>query len=519
MPLRSDFKISVATPEGPAIDTKWKPIFTDSADGGPASQLSELLGEESRLLVAGKDLQPAPDIGESPERPHRVAFLVTHGMGQQVPFETVSAIGQALITENSKRHPDEEKVDDFEVQVRRVRLTSTDDAPELSRVEVILPTQQGKSVEAHIYESYWAPLTEGQISFLQTVSFLYSAAWNGITTYYAALRREKARKNDTRNEQSSGNTPNPKNTDDGLKHFDRWMFGKFQDMPIKPHTFWLLVAVVLSISLLLVPALFIFTPLGLSIGKGIVNGYESRYLQWPLPLQIAITILAVLLFALALAVRYFVVEYVGDVAIYVSSYKVSRFDTIRNNILQEACSVARQIYSAGISDGTHPCYDTVVIVGHSLGSVISYDMLNSCINWDQIECGFERRVVPRTTRLITFGSPLDKTAFLFRTQVSSARNLREALAARKQPLILDYQKFRPLRTFQWINIYAPADIISGHLDYYDASDTTNLEDVNPVTNVVDPEATTPLLAHVQYWENAKLHQWLYEAAWSTTRVS
>jgi hypothetical protein len=220
-----------------------------------------------------------------------------------------------------------------------------------------------------------------------------------------------------------------------------------------------------------------------------------------------------------LAIRYFVVEYVGDVAIYVSSYKVSRFDEIRNKILTEACSVARQIYSAGISDTTQLPYDSIVIVGHSLGSVISYDMLNACINWDQIECDFECKVVPRTTRLITFGSPLDKTAFLFRTQVSSARNLREALAARKQPLILDYEKFRPLDTFRWINIHAPADIISGHLNYYDATDTTGLEAVlNPVRNVIDPEATTPLLAHVQYWENAKLHEALYNAAWAQVPV-
>ena len=93
-------------------------------------------------------------------------------------------------------------------------------------MEVILTDQ---SVEAHIYESYWAPLREGQISFLQT-------------KYYAALRREKAGKNDTRKEQGSGNIPNPKNTDDGLKHFDRRMFGKFHNMPIKPYTFWLLLA-------------------------------------------------------------------------------------------------------------------------------------------------------------------------------------------------------------------------------------------------------------------------------------
>ena len=307
--------------------------------------------------------------------------------------------------------------------------------------------------------------------------------------------------------------------DDGLMHFDRWMFGKFQDMAIKTHTFGALVATVLSVTLLLIPALALFTSPGLSFGKKIFAAYRDHFLQWPHLWQAAIVILAVVLLALALAVRYFVVEYVGDVAIYVSSYKVSRFDAIRNAILGQASIVARQIYSAGISDNSQPSYDTVVIVGHSLGSVISYDMLNSCINWDQVECNFERKVVPRTTRLITFGSPLDKTAFLFRTQVGSARNLREALAARVQPLILDYQKFRPLDSFRWINIHAPADIISGHLDYYDATDTTGLKGINPVINMIDPEATTPLLAHVQYWENAMLHEELYKATWALVPVS
>jgi hypothetical protein len=173
--------------------------------------------------------------------------------------------------------------------------------------------------------------------------------------------------------------------------------------------------------------------------------------------------------------------------------------------------VARQIYSAGIADTSSPQYDDVVIVGHSLGSVISYDLLNWSINWDQVENNFKHRVVGRTKRLITFGSPLDKTAFLFRTQVSSARSLREALAARQQPLILDYTKFRPLDTFRWINIYSPWDIVSGSLEYYDVKD---MPGYNGIINVRDPEATTPLLAHVQYWNNAELHKQLYDAAWA-----
>jgi hypothetical protein len=70
------------------------------------------------------------------------------------------------------------------------------------------------------------------------------------------------------------------------------------------------------------------------------------------------------------------------------------------------------------------------LVGRSLGSVVAYDTLNGLLNED----------VSRSTRtqlLLTFGSPLDKTAFLFRAQ-SEFSDVREALAAATQPLIVDY---------------------------------------------------------------------------------
>jgi hypothetical protein len=520
MSLRSDFKIRAVTPETSTFDNTTATISNETRSpettvGRPASALRELIENNRRVLGI---TPPIPSPHDTPPSPRKVAFLVTHGMGQQVPFETLSMIGQALLTEHSKRHPEPPKQnpgeldDEMNVQVQRVRLTVAGDAPELSRVEITLPCHGDRAGVAHIYESYWAPFTEGQISFTQTVSFLYTAAWNGIRT---AMKNAPL--------QDEGRLASAKRSD-GLKHFDRWMFGRFHDMAIKRHTFSLLFLVVLSVSLLLLPALLVFTPLGPSAAKWIINGGTHwnitlpAYSQWPVTLQFGIAILVVLLLAFAWVVRYFVVEYVGDVAIYVSSYKVSRFDAVRDKILKEACSVARQIYSAGISDDSHPAYDSVVIVGHSLGSVVSYDTLNACINWDQIECASARRVVPRTTRFITFGSPLDKTAFLFRTQVSSARNLREALAARQQPLILDYEKFRPA-SFRWINIHAPADIISGSLEYYDASDPTGLTGINRIHNVIDPEATTPLLAHVQYWENAKLREFLYDAALASVPVA
>jgi hypothetical protein len=521
MSLRSDFKIRALTPNTPSIAAlQEKPSPTideillkpETLDNQQVFHPPErtVFDPGDRTIRGVKTIAPGP-------RSRQVAFLVTHGMGQQVPFETLSALGQALITEHAKRSPDPTGDAGIHAEVRRVILTSSANAPELSRVEVAFENESGEKADVHIYESYWAPFTEGQISFVQTVSFLYSAAWNGIKTCVLSARRKEAKQKEAAGSQEGVQGLTGQGSP--ATRFDRWIFGDFYDMPIKRHTFLELTAAVFFLSLLLVPALLLFTPLGLSTGKWLFHSYEDRYLESPFIVQIGTALIAAVLFAFAWIVRYGVVEFVGDVAIYVSSYKVSRFDAIRDKILEEVCSVARQIYSAGISDRTHTRYDDIVIVGHSLGSVISYDVLNSCINWDQVECKFHRRVVERTTRLITFGSPLDKTAFLFRTQVSSARNLREALAARQQPLILDYDKFRPLGTFRWINIYAPADIISGRLAYYDVPDGSNVSGFNPVTNVPDPDARIPLFAHLAYWENPTLHGVLYEAAMARVAVA
>lgn len=70
----------------------------------------------------------------------------------------------------------------------------------------------------------------------------------------------------------------------------------------------------------------------------------------------------------------------------------------------------------------------------------------------------------RTRLLVTFGSPLDMIALIFASQWVRATETREALAASFQPLILDYERFR---TIPWVNIWSPADIISGGLGFFD----------------------------------------------------
>ena len=155
-------------------------------------------------------------------------------------------------------------------------------------------------------------------------------------------------------------------------------------------------------------------------------------------------------------VRELMVQYVGDVAIYVTSNKLDRFDEVRNKIKESARTVASAVFTVYEPNTTTFLYNKVAVVGHSLGSVIAYDTLNRLMLDDWL-AGQAMGIAKRTEAMVTFGSPLNKTAFLFTMQGKNSMHIRERLACTVQPLILSYRKFRKLN---WINVYSRNDIIS-----------------------------------------------------------
>ena len=226
------------------------------------------------------------------------------------------------------------------------------------------------------------------------------------------------------------------------------------------------------------------------------TGTESHW-----PLRLLVTWAVVLL--VSEVVRRFLVQYLGDVVVYVESHTVDRFADLRARIRDCVTERARAIYGASGAEA----YERVIVVGHSLGSVVSYDVLNQLLCEDAIDrqSGRPTRDVARRTPLfLTFGSPLDKTAFVFAIQHRRTTQAREALVASAQPMLQGYE-WRPER---WINIYSPWDIISGSLEYFDLPDSS---DDRRVINLRDRDASTLLVSHVEYWENALLPRVLAEA--------
>ena len=510
------------------------------------------------LSAVGRDLA-LPSRREASWPAQRIAVIVAHGMGQQVPFQTLHDVARGIAarhpaTGDAKPDITARFVDCGDNWWPRLELTLRKDG------ENLLP-------DVHLYEVYWAPLTEGLVTLRDVAAFLLGAAWRGLRY--------------------------------GKQDLQRWMFGRAQPMALRPWARTLLATafVVLLLAALLFVAFCLFavsevvalafvpdwrttvtstlaalavriglltaaiaalgalaasvphgampppdqrhTPRGVagvritsaavavaavalfagSLGTldtpllawaSVVSAWCARHREW------AQLVLLVVGGVIAWMARTLLIQYAGDVAAYVSAYNVNRFWDVRSKIQRVGRGVARDVYSAYEETGTDRqlYYDHVIVTGHSLGSVVAYDMLNDALQRDEVlrHTRSGALAVPDRTKLfLTFGSPLDKIAFFFRTQADRLE-AREVLSAATQPMIIDYKE-RPQR---WINIWSPWDWVSGSLDYYDDG-----ADAGPSTkrvdNVVDRDAPpNPAGAHTGSWTHALFGQTLYDACTKPT---
>jgi hypothetical protein len=450
----------------------------------------------------------------------RTAILICHGMGQQVRWQTLGELVDALRASGSVET----------VGTRLARFEDTHGEFVLGRVDLTIHGPGGEHREVHLYESYWAPITEGGVRLRDVVAFLKDAGFRGMRH--------------------------------ALKPFVRFMFGQPREFQKRAPWVALPLGAVLAVffallslnaSIAAVTAQGVLSPRAMNARSSatlyvlaieasaliylLVTVLVSLWRDWRrratpeyyihrrtrrmlkvlLGIVGVVTIVAGVVVPLDLAqmgpgwlrltvelpwpvtaavwagaawlaarTRRLLVQYVGDVVAYVSGFQVSRYDEIRNKIQDSG----KRILCALYRDGGYGHY---IVVGHSLGSVVAYDALNDAIAEDRWHPQRKMRVVERTRAFITFGSPLDKIAFIFRTQ-SRDGDVREALASQVQPLI--DEPARPV----WINIYSRQDPISASLEFYDHPNQAGLK----VRNVEDHQADLPLLAHTQYWRNRLL---------------
>jgi hypothetical protein len=617
-----------------------------------APDLTPAIGEAAARALSGDLLRSVLGTHRSKPPAPKVcsAVFVAHGMGQQIPFQTLDAVVEGLRREDlSYRQQQGQRCKDVNDLPKPRTNTIQHGDDRLQRVELSISDAGGQERDVHVYEGYWAPLVEGNVTLRDVMGFFWRGGSNGISN--------------------------------GAQPFQRWIFGKYRDFGVTGRTVRHLstaLLVLLSLAMMnftLVTVAATRSPLGpqvswlsnslfadlttvfnlaltgmlalvlpLLAGKGLQGtptqkgpiirlswlgfwialasivaagvaipilfylhiqwvreqsaGVSPVFLRnWPggwlvqrfdLGLELALTFAVVLallwgvlklyrslwphpspqrsqgakasgkllvaaaaggalviilgwafsgivlsgswpwlptalggvswcLLVLASAkIRTLMIEYPGDVAVYVSPQILDRFDELRREIRNCVYKQAAAVY--GLKEDGRFAYDRILVVGHSLGSVVVYDTLNRLIVEDELSKQAMRHdpgagkeflnVLGRTKLLLTFGSPLDKTAFLFSLQGNHTSETREALAAEVQPMI-QHAGFRP---FPWINVWSPQDIISGHLDFYDPPPNqvaANTPLPQAVVNVEDRDATTVLAAHVEYWHNPTVFQQLH----------
>ncbi len=491
----------------------------------------------------------------------KVALFVLHGMGQQVRFETLDKVVHGLVAAAPT------KAEPHKVRVGTVAVG--DPVLKLQRAEIDLVNRSGQAFEAHIYEGYWAHFTEGLVNGRDVLSFLFSGAANGLMGRSRFTRWMFGRRVPFGAQHTalwglmlaftiamSIVLINALISVMASSFLIRAVMDETNVWPpdsmVKGFTITMLVLIVYSLAMgahlaiLAIPKLKRSLPRTWSflarvahhallpiwcllvvgftvflVTMPIWSHYRPDTLRefteisgWPafdnlLDQNWFVLTLWIILTVVSFMARNLVIETIGDVAAYLSSHKLNRFMTIRNMIQDEMLKVAQAIYSSG---GTKtPTYDRVAFLGHSLGSVVAYDTLNKLISNDELACK-ELQILRRTKVLLTFGSPLDKTAYIFRFHSQHTTDTREALAAAVQPLIQSYDLFR--RNIHWINVYSWRDIISGYLDYYDDRDNPHYGAMQ-VDNVEDKDSQTPLIAHVEYWDNPTVFRELYQSLFNS----
>ncbi len=197
-----------------------------------------------------------------------------------------------------------------------------------------------------------------------------------------------------------------------------------------------------------------------------------------------------------------VVDYLGDVALYCSTDKKSKYFDVRQRILNGAYEKSKFLLE---SDQ----YSEILFSGHSLGSVIAYDTLDR-LNKEMNVNPKLREYASKIKGLVTFGSPLDKIAFFFDEKIDQVRqNIRYAIVSQLHSFkrvnvdttSLENGVEQCLADVKWLNFWTKPDPVSGHLDVY--KDVSNIE-LDFSKTIGDSDLSVK--SHSFYWQSEEMYQ-------------
>jgi hypothetical protein len=398
---------------------------------------------KGKLAVGGDLQQILADTPRGSWLAKNSAILVVHGIGNQLPLETL-----AVFAENLKKHLEEWSTKPIMIS----HICGCKDDPECEGVKIdsfIRLSVPGSTNYLDIYEYYWAHQTEDQATLGEVQRWIRSVA-KRATKHYKS--RELV----------------------GQQLKDRSVFwtkdGKFRPVfyrftltaigSLIPGGTRALDAVFSALSVVPIVGRF-FTAINEQLRKSFGRTLSNLF---------------------------------GDITIYNTSDEKSKHYKVRKKILNGAVSALTTLVERGAGTGDH-AYGQIILCGHSLGSQISFDALNrlnQLVQLGQLKGIDERGIVDQIRPIpldelirgyVTFGSPLDKIAFFLQTGMTDVSVLRRQMLsnfngfrqedwftpeerAQNSDVPLSQAFGRLLDNIEWINLHDNRDPISGQLHFY-----------------------------------------------------
>lgn len=423
----------------------------------------------------------------------RTAILVIHGVGEQNPFEALDGFVCGL-HKFFKSTGAKSKLSHI---IKKRDAVGGGNWTE-SFVEFDAEALE-HTLRIDVHECYWADLTEKKISVGEVYSWMLATIWGAIRFLVSDWEKVKAiRITDSKELKASRGK---------IKIIVSNAFSFFHLLIISYRILIaLLLGVIVSVAVLYYLGFFgpdfsLSDPI-----KYITQGSTKSFSEinfWlrgsaGLAVIYGLTRLKFVASFFKKMFGSFLTEYLGDFVIYTTTDEKSSHFQLRQQILARTQSLLESLLK-------EDKYDRVIVAGHSLGSVIAFDVLNR-IN---IKANLEPGAVPvgKIAGLITFGSPLDKVALFFGQHAEKNQHVRRQIieqlysfrAVQLDPSRNAFNVGNPIEQkfndFPWVNYWSSRDPISGQLDFY-----TNLEN--------KPLKVKGILgsAHVNYWETDKMYE-------------
>ena len=196
------------------------------------------------------------------------------------------------------------------------------------------------------------------------------------------------------------------------------------------------------------------------------------------------------------------IDYLGDVAAYCAPDERSPHFAVRQKIISAGSDLLLTLLR-------QPQYERIIIVGHSLGSVIAYDLLARVNRRINVEPDL-LVLAPKLQGLVTLGSPLDKTAFFYQQQ-GDGQDIRSAINTQLYGFRRKLPEAEPVHSdignqlgaLRWVNFFNTLDPVSSALEVY--SDVLNVDLPSALEHRAWSRLGRAWESHLAYWQSQAMY--------------